>query len=168
MLKGPVPLSLAHKWDSIPEILYEAPKYPGAKTDPIPYIEVPEGKKMPPVLFIMEYSHTGETEVGTNGMPEEIMDQIPHKYVDFEFLMERIGDHIPKEYVTQIYYALGMLSRKDAKKLGEEALERVLNKVDVLAEEANNTQPTRIEQAKKMVEDAKIAMENAMLKGKAN
>jgi hypothetical protein len=157
-LKGPVPLSAEHKWDSIPEILYEAPRYPGAKTDPIPYIEVPKGKKMPPVLFIMEYTHTGEMEVGSTGQPEEVMEQLPHKFVDFEFLISRLEGHLSKDTITQIYYALGMLSRRDAKKLGEEALERVFNKSDSIIEASKEEQESRIDKVKLLLENMKNAM----------
>lgn len=121
-------MSINEKYE-IPTILYEEPQ-PGAKPNPIPYIEVLENKTMPPVLFIFEYKHTGETEPDHNGEPAAIIDQIPHKYVDLEFLKERL----PPQLNDTIRTLLGMKPLKEAQKEGQAILDKVNNNVEKLKE----------------------------------
>lgn len=114
----------------IPTILYEEPQ-PGLKPNPIPYIEVAENKTMPPVLFIFEYKHTGETEPGSNGEPVQIVDQIPHKYVDMEHLKEKLPAHLNDMVRT----LLGMKPLKEAQAEGQVTLDKVMKNVEALKEE---------------------------------
>jgi hypothetical protein len=137
-LKKPVPIPQEYKWNTIPEILYEIPKSPDGKVDPIPFIEVPQNKKMPPVLFIMEYKHTGEKEVGPKGLPEEIMEELPHKYIDFEFLIAQLKNQFDESVIEQVYFSLGMQTRTEAKKLGEEILNKVLGKTEEITKALND------------------------------
>lgn len=140
-----------YRWNTIPEILYEAPKYPGAKTDPIPFIEVPKDKKMPPVLFLFEYKLTGELEPDEKGMPQEITEQIPHKYVDLEFLMDRLSAN--PEIRDKVRVVLGMQPLAEAKEQGEELLNRALSSVNnTLVDSLKATQEERIQRIKEMVE----------------
>lgn len=157
-LTKPETIPSEYKWNTIPEIIYDQPKYPGATVDPIPFVEVPAGKRMPPVLFIFEYRHTGEMEVGDRGVPEEVMEQIPHKFVDLEFLQDRLKLLDP-QLEDQIYFCLGMKSRKEAKKAGEAILANVFAKEDGLAkklqQEAAERQANLAEKVKEMFEQSK-------------
>lgn len=104
----------------VPEILYEEPE-PGERPSPIPYIEIAKDKKMPPVLFIFEYRHTGETEPDEKGKEQEVLDQIPHKYVDLEVLKEKLPPHLN----DLVRVALGMQPLAKARAEGQKILDRV-------------------------------------------
>ncbi len=109
----------------IPSILYEEPQ-PGHKSNPIPYIEVQADKTMPQVLFIFEYKDTGETEIGDDGQPAKVVDQIPHKYVDMEFLKEKLPGHVN----DMVRVKLGMKPLKEAQQAGQVILDKVAKNVE--------------------------------------
>lgn len=126
------------KLDYIPELLYEAPNYPGEKVSPIPYIEIPKDKDMPSGLFVMEYRKTGEQEVGDSGKPEEIMDgPYPHMYVDFKHVEAVLVESFPEidivSAVDKIRVGLGLKPLAKAKKEGNELLDRVVARANDIA-----------------------------------
>lgn len=126
------------KLDYIPELLYEAPNYPGEKVSPIPYIEIPKDKDMPAGLFVMEYRKTGEHEVGDSGKPEEIMDgPHPHMYVDFKHVEAVLVESFPEidivSAVDKIRVGLGLKPLVKARKEGNELLERVVARANDIA-----------------------------------
>ena len=126
------------KLDYIPELLYEAPNYPGEKVSPIPYIEIPKDKDMPSGLFVMEYRKTGEQEVGDSGKPEEIMDgPYPHMYVDFKHVEAVLVESFPEidivSAVDKIRVGLGLNPLAKAKKEGNELLDRVVARANDIA-----------------------------------
>ena len=126
------------KLDYIPELLYEAPNYPGEKVSPIPYIEIPKDKDMPSGLFVMEYRKTGEHEVGDSGKPEEIMDgPYPHMYVDFKHVEAVLVESFPEidivSAVDKIRVGLGLKPLAKAKKEGNELLDRVVARANDIA-----------------------------------
>ena len=132
---------------AIPEILYEAPSYPGEKVSPIPYVVIPKDKDMPTGLFLMRYTQTGEYEVGTDGKPEEVMDgPHPHMFVDFAVLEEVLEESFPElnitEAIDKIRVGLGMKPKAAAAKAGEEMLARVVEK-------ANDLMKAKLDQAAK-------------------
>lgn len=144
----PQQLPEEYRWNSIPEILYETPQ-PGQKGSAIPYIEVPQNKKMPPVLFLFEYKLTGEYEPDEKGQPQEIVDQIPHKYVDLEFLFSRLNNNIIED---KIRLALGMEQKLVAKQKGEKILSSVFGKAEQVKQELIDTQKERMEKVKESLE----------------
>ena len=126
------------KLDYIPELLYEAPNYPGEKVSPIPYIEIPKDKDMPSGLFVMEYRKTGEHEVGDSGKPEEIMDgPHPHMYVDFKHVEAVLVESFPEidivSAVDKIRVGLGLKPLVKARKEGNELLDRVVARANDIA-----------------------------------
>ncbi len=126
------------KLDYIPELLYEAPNYPGEKVSPIPYIEIPKDKDMPSGLFVMEYRKTGENEVGDSGKPEEIMDgPYPHMYVDFKHVEAVLVESFPEidivSAVDKIRVGLGLKPLAKARKEGNELLDRVVARANDIA-----------------------------------
>jgi hypothetical protein len=126
------------KLDYIPELLYEAPNYPGEKVSPIPYIEIPKDKDMPSGLFVMEYRKTGEQEVGDSGKPEEIMDgPYPHMYVDFKHVETVLVESFPEidivSAVDKIRVGLGLKPLAKARKEGNELLDRVVARANDIA-----------------------------------
>ena len=124
--------------DYSPELLSEAPNYPGEKVSPIPYIEIPKDKDMPSGLFVMEYRKTGEHEVGDSGKPEEIMDgPYPHMYVDFKHVEAVLVESFPEidivSAVDKIRVGLGLKPLAKAKKEGNELLDRVVARANDIA-----------------------------------
>lgn len=112
-------MSKTEKYE-VPTILYEEPKA-GERPNPIPYIDVAKDKEMPPVLFIFEYKQTGEYEPDGRGNPVEIVDQIPHKYVDMEHLKEKLPPHLNDMIRTLV----GMKPLKEAQKDGQVIMDKV-------------------------------------------
>lgn len=108
----------------VPTILYDEPK-PGERPNILPYIEVTQEGKMPPVIFIYEYKQTGEFEPDSNGEPVEIVDQIPHRYFDMEFLQAKLPSHLN----DMVRVLLGMQPQKEAKKDGQAILDKVEVKI---------------------------------------
>ena len=136
------------KLDFIPEILYEAPNYPGEKVSPIPYMVIPKDKDMPVGLFIMRYSQTGEYEVGDSGKPDEIMDgPHPHMFVDFKHLENVLHESFPNlhmgDAVDKIRVGLGLKPLAKARKDGNDLIERVVAKANDIAVTAFEKQQER-------------------------
>ena len=129
----------------IPLILYEEPSSQGDKGIPFPYIEVPKEGKMPPVLFIFEYRHTGEVEPDANGKEAAIVDQIPHKYIDMEFLKEKLTP----ELNDMVRVAVGMKPLKIAQEEGQKVLDKVFAKVPGLTSAAQKEKEEKTNKSKK-------------------
>ena len=98
----------------------------------MPYIEVQKEGQMPPMLFIFEYKHTGETEPDDRGREVAIVDQIPHKYVDMEYLKDRLSP----ELNDQIRVALGMKPLQVAKEEGQKIMDKVMFQVSIIKDDA--------------------------------
>jgi len=121
-----------NKQPQLPVILYEEPSGKNDKGISMPYIEVPKEGQMPPMLFIFEYKHTGETEPDERGREVAIVDQIPHKYVDMEYLKDRLSPDLN----DQIRVALGMKPLQVAKEEGQKILDKVMFQVSIIKDEA--------------------------------
>lgn len=126
----------------MPVILYEEPSSRGEKAIPFPYIEVLENKTMPQVLFIFEYKHTGETEPDDQGRDAAVIDQIPHKYVDMEYLKEKL----PLEINDVVRVALGMKPLKTAQEEGQKILDRVFSKFGQIEDNAKKTKEEKLKE----------------------
>lgn len=120
------------KQPQLPVILYEEPSGKNDKGISMPYIEVQKEGQMPPMLFIFEYKHTGETEPDDRGREVAIVDQIPHKYVDMEYLKDRLSP----ELNDQIRVALGMKPLQVAKEEGQKIMDKVMFQVSLIKDEA--------------------------------
>jgi hypothetical protein len=129
----------ASKQPQLPVILYEEPSGKNERGISMPYIEVPKGGQMPPMLFIFEYKHTGETEPDDRGREVAIVDQIPHKYVDMEYLKDRLSP----ELNDQIRVALGMKPLQVAKEEGQKILDKVMFQVSIIKDEAEKEKDTK-------------------------
>lgn len=154
------------KVDYIPEILYEAPSHKGASVNPIPYIEVPLGKKMPAALYIFEYQQTSETEPDEKGREVPVWDQIPHVFVDMQVLSEVISKRVPgqqgRDLYDEIRVGLGMKDKATATKQGAEILAKIQStvesqKVDIIAK-----QPERRKQYEDTHKEAMIQQAEQM------
>lgn len=104
----------------IPSILYEEPQQ-GRKANPIPYIEVAKDKTMPPVLWVFEYKETGEEDIGPDGEPAKVVEQIPHQYCDMNLLKEKLPGHL----FDMVRTLIGMDPLKKAQEKGQKILDKV-------------------------------------------
>jgi len=120
------------KQPQLPVILYEEPSGKNDKGISMPYIEVQKEGQMPPMLFIFEYKHTGETEPDDRGREVAIVDQIPHKYVDMEYLKDRLSP----ELNDQIRVALGMKPLQVAKEEGQKIMDKIMFQVSLIKDDA--------------------------------
>lgn len=145
------------KLDYIPEIMYDAPAYPGQKTSPIPYMVIPKDKDMPIGLFVLEYRKTGEVQVGENGNPEEIEEgPFPHTYIEMDYLMEVLNEQFPEldmELAAKmIRTGLGMKpTKKESVEAGQKLLDKVQEKEHVLERSIKKEQDERIAKIKEML-----------------
>lgn len=141
-------MSSVKKQPQLPVILYEEPSGKNDRGISMPYIEVPKEGQMPPMLFIFEYKHTGETEPDDRGREVAIVDQIPHKYVDMEFLKERLNADLN----DQVRVALGMKPLQVAKQEGQKIMDKVFFNVSVVQEEAEKEKQEKKELVTKELE----------------
>ena len=109
-----------------PIIYYEEPDSENDQASPIPYIEVEKDEPWYPVLFIQEYRHTGEEDIGPKGEPRPILDMVMHQYVDMLTLKEKLS---PETYDV-IRVALGMKPLQEAMAEGAKVLDKVENKLN--------------------------------------
>lgn len=141
-------MSSVKKQSQLPVILYEEPSGKNDRGISMPYIEVPKEGQMPPMLFIFEYKHTGETEPDDRGREVAIVDQIPHKYVDMEFLTEKLSADLN----DQVRVALGMKPLQVAKQEGQKIMDKVFFNVSVVKEEAEKEKQEKKELVSKELE----------------
>jgi hypothetical protein len=109
----------------IPVILYET------EEEALPYIEVEEGDDMPPVLFIQEYKHTGETEPADDGSEQSIVDMHIHMYADMQFLEKKLS----ADRYDEVRVAMGLQPLKKARQEGQKVLDRVFANANTKAGE---------------------------------
>lgn len=104
-----------------PVIYYEETQE-GEPVNPIPYIPMDKEEEWPFILFIQEYRDTGEIEPDDEGNPQPICDMFMHKFIDMEFLKEKLDP----ETNDIVRVALGMEPLKVAQEKGAKILDKVL------------------------------------------
>jgi len=104
----------------IPVIYYDDEDESG-NVNPIPYIPMEVGDQWPFILFIQEYRDTGEFEPDSSGNPQPICDMYMHKFVDLEYLKEKLDP----ETNDVVRVALGMEPLKKAQEKGAKILDKV-------------------------------------------
>jgi len=78
------------KW--FPEIMYEEGQDGGSSQ--IPFIMVPEGEKMPKMLFMFESRANGTFEPGLEGEEVPVYEWDLHQYADMAILKEKLSPSI--------------------------------------------------------------------------
>lgn len=108
-----------------PVIYYEETPE-GEPVNPIPYIEMEKDETWPFILFIQEYRNTGELEPDSEGNPQPICDMYMHKYIDMEYLKEKLDPEVN----DVVRVALGMKPLAEAQAAGQKILDRVMSNVN--------------------------------------
>jgi hypothetical protein len=97
-----------------PEIMYE-------EESKIPFVPVPEGEKMPPVLFMFESRETGEFEPDSEGEPLPIIQMDLYQYANMAVLKEKLSEG----GFDDIRKALGLEPLKAAAEKGRQVTDNV-------------------------------------------
>ena len=106
-------------------VIYYDDAEDGGPVNPIPYIPMEIEEKWPFILFIQEYRDTGEIEPDSEGEPQPICDMFMHKFIDMEFLQEKLDP----ETNDVVRVALGMEPLDVAKKKGAVILDKIQENV---------------------------------------
>jgi hypothetical protein len=117
----------------VPEIMYE--EVEDGLTSSIPFIQVPEGEKMPNVLFFFESRETGETEPGPEGEDLPVTEMDLHQYCDMATLKEKLSWI---EY-DNVRYVLGLEPLEEATLKGQEISGRIRERLGVTTSEEDST-----------------------------
>lgn len=113
------------KW--LPEIVYE--EYEGGLAgQAMPFIQIPEGKEMPDMLFIFGTKPTGEFEPDAEGNEQPIMEMEPYSFANMKYL----EDELDAQTFDKIRVVMGLLPLKEARekgrKLSKDMVEKNLKK----------------------------------------
>ena len=110
------------KW--VPEIFYEEEQ--DGLANNLPFVQVPNDKEMPGVLFIFASSETGEFEPGLSGEPVPIVDLELHQYANMNYLKEGLDE---RSY-NIVRSVLGLEPIRDAVEKGKTVTENIRKKLD--------------------------------------
>ena len=114
-------MSEKRKW--VPEIMYEEYEE-DSMSGGLPFIQVPEDKDMPDILFMFGSQETGEFEPDIDGNPEPIVQMELYQYANMQYLKESLSH---QEYDT-VRVALGLDPLDAAKEKGMDQSRKILNK----------------------------------------
>ncbi len=103
----------------VPEICYE--EVEEGMTANIPFIQVPDDKEMPGVIFIFESRETGEFEPGPEGEELPVTELDLHQYAN----MSHLKNSLDAEVFDQVRLALGLEPLKDAASKGQKITQNV-------------------------------------------
>lgn len=108
----------------VPEIVYE--EYEGSGiTDGLPFINIPNDKEMPGILFFLGTQETGEFEPGEEGEPQPIVEVEVYQFACMKYLEEKLseGDY------DKVRLALGLESKLSARAKGLKKSEEMANDI---------------------------------------
>ena len=108
------------KW--VPEIMYE--EYDEENiSGGLPFIQVPDGKEMPDILFMFGSQNTGEFEPDLEGNPEPIVEMELYQYACMHYLK----DALDSATYDKVRIALGLQPLNQAVKAGMKLSGKILN-----------------------------------------
>ena len=113
-------MSDKRKW--VPEIMYE--EYDeDSISGGLPFIQVPNDKEMPDILFMFGSTETGEFEPDLEGNPQPIMEMELFQYANMHYLK----DSLDEETYDRVRVILGLEPLGVARKKGMKQSEKILN-----------------------------------------
>ena len=108
------------KW--VPEIMYE--EYDeDSISGGLPFIQVPNDKEMPDIIFMFGSTETGEFEPDLEGNPQPIMEMELFQYANMHYLKELLD---PDLY-DKVRAVLGLEPLGVAREKGMKQSEKILN-----------------------------------------
>ena len=108
------------KW--VPEIMYEDYEEENLSGG-IPFIQIPEDKQMPDILFMFGSQNTGEFEPDSEGEPQPIVEMELYQYACMHYLKQSLD---PITY-DQVRISLGLQPLEEAVQKGMKISETMLN-----------------------------------------
>tara|TARA_Y100001938_G_C8082378_1_gene429917 strand:+ start:69 stop:419 length:351 start_codon:yes stop_codon:yes gene_type:complete len=114
-------MSDKRKW--VPEIMYEEYEEDSISGG-LPFIQVPEDKEMPDILFMFGSQETGEFEPDASGEPQPIMEMELFQYACMQYLKEELDETT----YDKVRVCLGLQPLNQAVKAGMKQSEKILNK----------------------------------------
>ena len=114
-------MSDKRKW--VPEIMYEEYEE-DSLSGGLPFIQVPNDKEMPDIIFMFGSQETGEFEPDLDGEPQPIMEMELFQYANMHYLKEALD---PENY-DKVRICLGLEPLHTAKQKGMKQSEKILNK----------------------------------------
>tara|TARA_B100002019_G_C21123142_1_gene524444 strand:+ start:336 stop:704 length:369 start_codon:yes stop_codon:yes gene_type:complete len=108
----------------VPEIVYE--EYEGSGiTDGLPFINIPNDKEMPGILFFLGTQETGEFEPGEEGEPQPIVEVEVYQFACMKYLEEKLSE----DDYDKVRLALGLESKLSARAKGLKKSEEMANDI---------------------------------------
>ena len=108
------------KW--VPEIMYE--EYDEENiSGGLPFIQGPEGREMPDILFMFGSQNTGEFEPDLEGNPEPIVEMELYQYACMHYLK----DALDADTYDAVRLALGLQPLQQAVTAGMKISQNILN-----------------------------------------
>ena len=115
----------------VPEIVYE--EYEGSGiTDGLPFINIPNDKEMPGILFFLGTKETGEYEPDAEGEPQPIVEVEVYQFACMKYL----EDTLATEDYDKVRCALGLEDKMAARKKGLQTSAEMVNNI---ADKSKNT-----------------------------
>ena len=109
------------KW--VPEICYEEYEEE-TLTSGLPFIQVPEDKEMPDIIFVFGSKDTGEYEPDAEGNPQPIVEMELYQYACMQYLKNELA---PDVY-DAVRSCLGLKPLEEATQLGMKQSEKILER----------------------------------------
>ena len=113
-------MSDKRKW--VPEIMYEEYEEDSISGG-LPFIQVPNDKEMPDILFMFGSRETGEFEPDLEGEPQPIMEMELFQYANMHYLKQSLT---PEVY-DEVRVCLGLEPLDAARAKGTEQSKKILN-----------------------------------------
>ena len=108
------------KW--VPEIMYEEYEEDSISGG-IPFIQIPNKKEMPDILFVFGSQNTGEFEPDLEGEPQPIVEMELYQYACMQYLKDELN---PGVY-DQVRVCLGLDPLSVATEKGMRQSQKILN-----------------------------------------
>ena len=109
------------KW--VPEIMYEEYEEESLSAG-LPFIQIPENKEMPDILFMFSSQPTGEFEPDAEGEPQPIMEMELYQFANMQYLKEDLD----ADTYDKVRACLGLQPLQEAVENGMKTSEKILNK----------------------------------------
>lgn len=114
---------MTDKRNWIPEIYYEEGS--DGMAGQFPFVQIPNDKDMPSMLFILGSKETGDTTPSSTGEPEPIVEMEMYSYVN----MQQLQDVMSFEAYDQLRMLIGLKPIDEATRLGVEQSQKMVDQI---------------------------------------
>lgn len=108
------------KW--VPEIMYEEYEEDSISGG-LPFIQVPQDKEMPDILFMFGSKDTGQYEPDEEGEAQQIVEMELYQFANMQYLKESLNEAT----YDKVRLCLGLEPLSDATNKGMKQSEKILN-----------------------------------------